>query len=188
LLRLRSWPTGDLGVVGPTNPSGGTTTMQPGLAGLALVPQAPAPACRADLTGDGTVDGTDFIAFINSFGIGDPADVAGAGASSNSPGGAIDRSELPVHQSVCDWMLNRSQVAGEHQGGTSHGVLFCFTRVARHFYHPSACLASGLSRLCNQRVKVARCTPLATGSQRAVSAILLLRILKTITARALLYG
>jgi hypothetical protein len=56
--------------------------------------QAAAPACQAGVTCDGTVDGTDFIAFINSFGIGDPADVAGAGASSNSPGGAIDRSEL----------------------------------------------------------------------------------------------
>jgi hypothetical protein len=29
------------------------------------------PSCLADVTLDGTVDGSDFIAFINSFGIGD---------------------------------------------------------------------------------------------------------------------
>jgi hypothetical protein len=31
------------------------------------------PACPADVTGDGTVDGSDFITFINSFAIGDAA-------------------------------------------------------------------------------------------------------------------
>lgn len=97
LPRLRSWPTSDLEVVGTTNASGGTTIVQPGLAGLALVPQAP--ACQAGVTGDGTVDGSDFIAFIDSFGIGDPdvdpaGDVAGAGADGNTPDGAIDSSEL----------------------------------------------------------------------------------------------
>jgi Tol biopolymer transport system component len=34
-------------------------------------PPPPPPACLADITADGTVDGDDFIAFINSFAIGD---------------------------------------------------------------------------------------------------------------------
>jgi hypothetical protein len=94
-----NFATGDLEVVGNTNASGGTTIVYTGLAGLAFVPQAPAPACQADVTGDGTVDGSDFIAFINSFGIGDPtvdpaADVAGAGADGNSPDGTIDGSDF----------------------------------------------------------------------------------------------
>ncbi len=64
-------------------------------------------SCLADLAGggitglspDGTVDGTDFIAFINSFAIGDAsadslADVAGAGPSGLAPDGTIDGSDF----------------------------------------------------------------------------------------------
>ncbi len=60
--------------------------------------------CLADIAGgetggDGTVDGTDFIAFINSFAIGDTAadpaaDVAGAGEDGLSPDGTIDGSDF----------------------------------------------------------------------------------------------
>jgi hypothetical protein len=62
-----------------------------------------APACLADIAGgdptggDGSVDGTDFIAFINSFGIGDAsvdpaADVAGGVPS--GPDGTIDGTDF----------------------------------------------------------------------------------------------
>jgi uncharacterized membrane protein len=49
--------------------------------------------------GDGTVDGSDFIAFINSFGIGDAsvdplADIAGGGDNSDQPDGTIDGSDF----------------------------------------------------------------------------------------------
>jgi hypothetical protein len=63
--------------------------------------------CLADIAGggadglspDGTIDGTDFIAFINSFGIGDAtvdplADVAGAGDDGLQPDGTIDGSDF----------------------------------------------------------------------------------------------
>ena len=66
-----------------------------------------APACLADISGggpngdepDGTVDGSDFIAFINSFGIGDAtvdnkADVAGGGANGDQPDGTIDGTDF----------------------------------------------------------------------------------------------
>jgi len=65
------------------------------------------PTCLADIAGggadglspDGTIDGTDFIAFINSFGIGDAtvdplADVAGAGDDGLQPDGTIDGSDF----------------------------------------------------------------------------------------------
>ncbi len=53
----------------------------------------------ADGGGDGTLDGADFIAFINSFAIGDTAadpaaDVAGAGDDGLSPDGTIDGSDF----------------------------------------------------------------------------------------------
>jgi hypothetical protein len=70
------------------------------------VPTVP-PACIADISGggasgdqpDGTVDGSDFIAFINSFGIGDAtvdakADVAGGGTNGDQPDGTIDGSDF----------------------------------------------------------------------------------------------
>jgi hypothetical protein len=49
--------------------------------------------------GDSTVDGTDFIAFINSFGIGDAtidplADVAGGGDTGEDPDGTIDGNDF----------------------------------------------------------------------------------------------
>jgi len=57
------------------------------------------PRCRADVTGDSVVDGSDFVAFINSFGVGDPtvdalADVAGGGSSGELPDGIIDGSDF----------------------------------------------------------------------------------------------
>jgi len=53
----------------------------------------------AGLDPDGIVDGSDFIAFINSFAVGDPtidplADVAGGGAAGLSPDGIIDGSDF----------------------------------------------------------------------------------------------
>jgi len=65
---------GDLVLIGPTNASGnagGTTTTWTGLAGLTFLPAEPGPACLADVVRDGVVDGTDFVAFVNSFGVGD---------------------------------------------------------------------------------------------------------------------
>lgn len=74
-----------------------------------LTPAAAAPAgCSpADIAGggdagrspDGTVDGSDFIAFINSFGIGDTtvdalADIAGGGADGLAADGTIDGSDF----------------------------------------------------------------------------------------------
>jgi hypothetical protein len=49
--------------------------------------------------GDGTVDGSDFIAFINSFSVGDPtiddlADIVGAGDSGQEPDGTIDADDF----------------------------------------------------------------------------------------------
>ncbi len=69
-----------------------------------LAPElAPSGCSPADIAGagtagsqpDGIVDGTDFIAFINSFAIGDTsidalADIAGAGPSNDEPDGTID--------------------------------------------------------------------------------------------------
>ncbi len=57
------------------------------------------PAGSGSTCGDGTVDGTDFIAFINSFGIGDAAtdpvaDVAGGGADGLQADGTIDGSDF----------------------------------------------------------------------------------------------
>ena len=40
---------------------------------VVFVVPAPTPPCLADVSGDGVVDGSDFTAFINSFGVGDPA-------------------------------------------------------------------------------------------------------------------
>jgi hypothetical protein len=73
-------------------------------------PAAPCPGgpqCLADIAGggatgnspDGTVDGSDFIAFINSFSIGDAtvdplADVAGGGTNGDQPDGTIDGSDF----------------------------------------------------------------------------------------------
>ena len=70
------------------------------------VPTLP-PACLADISGggpnadqpDGTVDGNDFIAFINSFSIGDvsvdaKADIAGGGPNADQPDGTIDGSDF----------------------------------------------------------------------------------------------
>jgi hypothetical protein len=68
----------------------------------------PPPPCLADVAGgtapsgpapDGTIDGTDFIAFINSFAIGDTAvdplaDVAGSGSDGLDPDGTIDGSDF----------------------------------------------------------------------------------------------
>ena len=53
----------------------------------------------ADVVADGTIDGNDFIAFINSFGIGDAtvdpaADVAGAGTDGLLPDGTIDGNDF----------------------------------------------------------------------------------------------
>jgi hypothetical protein len=67
-------------------------------------------ACsRADLAGagssglepDGVVDGSDYIAFINSFGAGDrgidaTADIAGAGPNNDQPDGVIDGTDFIV--------------------------------------------------------------------------------------------
>jgi len=60
---------------------------------------APAGCSLADVVVDGTVDGNDFIAFINSFGIGDAtvdpaADVAGGGDSGLLPDGTIDGTDF----------------------------------------------------------------------------------------------
>ncbi len=65
------------------------------------------PGCISDIAGggavgndpDGTVDGSDFIAFINSFGIGDAtvdnkADVVGGGANGDQPDGTIDGTDF----------------------------------------------------------------------------------------------
>ena len=77
---------------------------------LRLTATSTGPRCLADLAGaggtggpneppDGTVDGSDFIAFINSFSIGDAAvdpaaDMAGAGDDGLSPDGTIDGSDF----------------------------------------------------------------------------------------------
>jgi hypothetical protein len=61
-----------------------------------------ATVCLADVTLDGTVDGSDFIAFINSFGIGDAAvdpvaDVAGGSDPAlpeGGPDGTIDGTDF----------------------------------------------------------------------------------------------
>ena len=77
----------------------GTTARQ-----LTFVPASPTcvptiPPCLADIAGgptggpDGIVDGSDFIAFINAFGAGDPqADVAGG--PSGGPDGIVDGSDF----------------------------------------------------------------------------------------------
>ncbi len=73
-----------------------------------LIRLEPSPSCGpADVTGggnsglvpDGTIDAADFIAFINSFGIGDrdvdaTADVAGGGFDAREPDGVIDGSDF----------------------------------------------------------------------------------------------
>ncbi len=56
-------------------------------------------ACLADRNGDGTVDGADFIAFINSFSVADPAvdpiaDVAGTGSNGLNADGIIDGNDF----------------------------------------------------------------------------------------------
>jgi len=63
---------------------------------------APPVLCLSDVNGDGTPDGTDFILFINSFGIGDAtvdpvADVAGGGNPAlpeGGPDGTIDGTDF----------------------------------------------------------------------------------------------
>ena len=67
-----------------------------------IVINPPAPACLADVVADGSVDGSDFIAFINSFAIGDAsvdpaADVAGGGDPNlpeGGPDGTIDGTDF----------------------------------------------------------------------------------------------
>lgn len=67
----------------------------------------PPPGCLADIAGsgplgrdpDGVIDGTDFVAFINSYGVADPtidplADVAGAGPIGLTPDGIIDGADF----------------------------------------------------------------------------------------------
>jgi hypothetical protein len=58
-------------------------------------------AGRQPVGGDGTVDGTDFIAFFNSFAAGDvlsdpTADIAGAGNDGTDPDGMIDATDMIV--------------------------------------------------------------------------------------------
>ena len=53
----------------------------------------------ADVNNDGTIDGSDFILFINSFAIGDAtvdpmADVAGGGPNADQPDGTIDGTDF----------------------------------------------------------------------------------------------
>ena len=68
---------------------------------------APPATCLADVAGggplgrdpDGIIDGADFVAFINSYGVGDPtidpvADVAGAGPIGLTPDGIIDGADF----------------------------------------------------------------------------------------------
>jgi hypothetical protein len=78
--------------------SGGTFTLTGGFWAGAVTPP-PAGCSLADVVVDGTVDGSDFIAFINSFGIGDAsidpvADVAGGGPVGLSPDGTIDGTDF----------------------------------------------------------------------------------------------
>jgi hypothetical protein len=67
----------------------------------------PPPGCLADIAGsgplgldpDGVIDGTDFVAFINSYGVADPsidplADIAGAGPIGLLPDGIIDGTDF----------------------------------------------------------------------------------------------
>ncbi len=74
------------------------------LAGEAI---GPPPGCLADIAGsgplgrdpDGVVDGADFVAFINSYGVADPAidplaDVAGSGPIGLTPDGIIDGTDF----------------------------------------------------------------------------------------------
>jgi len=56
-------------------------------------------SCTSDADGDGTVDGTDFITFINAFSIGDAtvdanADLVGTGPDGNQPDGTIDGADF----------------------------------------------------------------------------------------------
>ncbi len=87
-----------------TNGCGSSTSGPTTLTILTCSPQA---CSLADVAGagpnglapDGIVDGSDFIAFINSFSTGDPAidplaDVAGGGADGLSPDGIIDGSDF----------------------------------------------------------------------------------------------
>jgi hypothetical protein len=55
--------------------------------------------CTSDTDGDGTVDGTDFIAFINAFSIGDAAvdpaaDLVGTGPDGIQPDGTVDGADF----------------------------------------------------------------------------------------------
>jgi hypothetical protein len=70
---------------------------------LVVTFSASGPSCLADLAidgqPDGTVDGSDFIAFVNSFAIGDAsvdplADVAGGGDDGLAPDGTVDGSDF----------------------------------------------------------------------------------------------
>jgi len=87
-----------------TNACGSVTSIEVTLTVTPALPQACSPA---DIVGagdlgnqpDGTVDGSDFIAFINSFATGDAAvdplaDIAGAGADGNEPDGTIDGTDF----------------------------------------------------------------------------------------------
>jgi subtilisin family serine protease len=75
-----------------------TTTAGAGVINTSVTPVVVPPGCLADLNLDGTVDGTDFIDFINSFGIGDAsvdpvADIVDGGGT--PPGdGTIDGSDF----------------------------------------------------------------------------------------------
>ena len=66
---------------------------------VCAAPLQPPAVCLADRTGDGTVDGSDFVVFINSFSANDPAvdaraDVAGTGPNGLSPDGIIDGNDF----------------------------------------------------------------------------------------------
>jgi fibronectin-binding autotransporter adhesin len=93
----------------PLDASMTTRIVGPGIdLGALEVRTVPSLACSpADVAGggdngdqpDGTVDGSDFIAFINSFGIGDAtvdpaADVAGGGDNGDQPDGTIDGNDF----------------------------------------------------------------------------------------------
>lgn len=85
--------------VGPVNPSGGAT-WAPGLFATTSCSLADVAGSGANgQSPDGIVDGADFIAFINSFAVGDPAidstaDVAGSGPSNDQPDGIIDGTDF----------------------------------------------------------------------------------------------
>ncbi len=101
--------SGNAYIAGSTTGSfGGPHAGGAGYWDIFLAKYGPVPACSpADTAGggttgnepDGTVDGTDFIAFINSFAIGDAAvdplaDIAGGGDTGLEPDGTIDGTDF----------------------------------------------------------------------------------------------